>query len=111
MAGETLIVYAHYPPFDFGYPEIRITPTREEWAHFWAKVAAARVWDWKPEYDAMILDGTQWSLCFHHAGRRVESHGNNAYPNCRGNSYRRGSAFDRVERAVRRLARLPEWRD
>ena len=105
--GKLLAATRDYPlPFPPGRI-IRRSP--DHWKALWTEVAAAGVWDWKPKYDSGdVLDGGLWSLRLCHGGRFVRSQGCNDYPGGRGEEFDPGCSFDRVERALRKLADLPD---
>lgn len=62
----------------------RIRPTDAAWAAFWKEMGAVALWEWKPDYrpppNIIIEDGTQWRVSITHAGRSIDSRGENAYP-------------------------------
>ena len=85
--------------------EIQITPGSAQWERFWREVEAAGIWQWRPNYDSEICDGTQWSLEIQYGDRRVSSHGSNAYPgsNAQGPDYSSSFSFKLWLKALRRL--------
>jgi len=85
--GEGLV----YEAFVAGYRDLdllRLSPSEAQWRRFWRTMDAIDVWRWSARYDAgarfepaeQTRDGTHWSLTLAHAGRRVESSGDNSGP-------------------------------
>jgi hypothetical protein len=54
----------------------------DRWTAFWREVDQIGVWNWKTEYNRMVLDGTSWDLEIAHKGRSLKTYGCNAYPEC-----------------------------
>jgi hypothetical protein len=57
-----------------------ISPTEDEWIHFWHKVDELGVWDWNSHYDLCCLDGNRWKLKIVYNELDVNSSGENDYP-------------------------------
>jgi len=89
--------------------EVRVTPTAEGWAAFWATVERLGVWEWEESYETRgVCDGTYWGVTLEHDGKVLESHGDNGYPD--GDGPHSGPQFDKFCRAVGRLAGEREFR-
>ncbi len=70
-------------------------PERSPWGRFGRLLDDLKLWDWPDTFvDNNVLDGTQWSIEIHWKGQRQKTYGSNAFPD----------GFDRLERALRRLA-------
>lgn len=80
-----------YESFISGYEERRqssIVPSDAQWRKFWRTLEEIDVWSWNERYEpgerfepaGVVRDGTHWSLTLAHAGRRVESAGDDGGP-------------------------------
>ncbi len=80
-----------YESFVSGYEDRRqvsIVPSAAQWARFWRTMDEIDVWSWKHRYDAgrrvepnaLVRDGTHWSLSLRQGDRQVESAGENSGP-------------------------------
>ncbi len=55
----------------------------EDWAGLWRRLekSGCDLWNWRKSYfDPEIMDGTQWELKIRKGGRKLKSHGSNAFP-------------------------------
>jgi hypothetical protein len=66
------------------------------WAELRIVLEHARVRDWEGNYDAHIMDGTQWDLHIVYADWQKRCHGSNEYPP--------SGQFDTFLQAIRDLA-------
>jgi hypothetical protein len=88
-----------------------ITPTPEQWEKFWHEVDAIGVWTWKSSYSSMVLDGSWWEIDIAHGTRRLQSEGNNAWPESEDPAgpltYPAAGQFERFLRAITFLTGEP----
>jgi len=82
---------------------VELHPSPEQWAQLWQALEEIGVWEWQARYENLrVVDGTHWSIEIEIGGRRLTSHGSNAYPGSQGQR-RVKSPFDRFCAAVSRL--------
>jgi hypothetical protein len=91
--------------------EIVITPGAAQWARFWSDLDRIGVWDWKPDYsDPGVLDGQGWQLEITHAGRTLNTRGDNGYPGGVDAEYDDSSPFGQFLTALRNLTGIKDIR-
>jgi hypothetical protein len=64
-----------------------LSPPREAWERFWARVDAMGVWKWKADYSSSrssMPDGESWSLNLKYDTKQVKSKGYNGVPEAYG---------------------------
>jgi hypothetical protein len=59
---------------------IKFQPTDRQWSEFRRSMDKAGVWEWKPTYEANVLDGWGWQMKIHYPDRQIESFGANNSP-------------------------------
>lgn len=60
-----------------------VSPSPDDWKHFWARLDELDVWRWKESYtdpEKSGPDGAAWSLEIHHGDRELSSRGYNVFP-------------------------------
>lgn len=79
---------------------VEVSPSSDEWALFYQRVAHAQLMEWRESYrpPQPIHDGTQWRVALAISGRSVDSSGDNAYPPA--------EQYEEVFAAVRQLVHL-----
>jgi len=65
-----------------GTSERTLKIPQERWLIFRRRLEEAKVWTWKKKYEPSkpVYDGTQWSVAIEWDGKKIESHGSNAFP-------------------------------
>jgi hypothetical protein len=81
---------------------LQINPTFQQWNKFWIQMEKSKIWSWKADYpNPGVCDGTQWKIAIHYAEQKIESKGDNNYPNCRNGVP--GKTFTTFLKAVQEL--------
>lgn len=87
LDGEAVVMTRRSWAWSQGMPvdSVRVVPSADAWAAFWAAAEQAGVRRWRERYEAEnVIDGAGWSLRLTAEGRVIESRGSNAYPDRRG---------------------------
>jgi hypothetical protein len=105
----TRLVYENFEPGYQRRQQLLLTPSHAQWRRFWRSMDQLAVWQWGERYEPgdrfepedVVRDGTYWSLTLVHAGRAVESSGDNTGPDAR--DLDESSAFAGFCEAIARL--------
>jgi hypothetical protein len=68
----------------FSETKEELSPTREAWQRFWARIDSLGVWQWKANYSDSKRsgpDGESWALTLRFGAKQLNSKGYDAVPN------------------------------
>jgi hypothetical protein len=61
----------------------QLSPTRDAWQRFWARIDSLGIWQWKSDYTDPKCDGPDgesWALTLRRGAKQMKSNGYNAVP-------------------------------